>query len=366
MSVPFASTYSGRSVLLTGHTGFKGSWLSLWLSGLGARVSGYALAPPTRPSLFELARVDTVLEAHHEADIRDRSALAAVVEAVRPDIVFHLAARTIVRESYADPVGAFDVNVNGTAVLLDVLRLAARPVAVVVVTSDKCYANEGRGEAFREDDPLGGDDPYSASKAGQELVAAAFRESFFPAASLDRHRIAVATARAGNVIGGGDWTTDGLVADMVRALAGDRVVSLRYPDAVRPWQHVLEPLSGYLTLGGRLLDRDATAAEAWNFGPDRRDDARVRDIVERFLTLWGAGRWEDTSGDDHPVEAAVLRLDADKAAARLDWRPRWRLTEAVDRTVAWYRRVADDPTAARAACATDLEAYAGTNATSGG
>ena len=215
-----------------------------------------------------------------------------------------------------------------------------------------------RGEAFGEDHPLGGDDPYSASKAGQELVAAAFRASFFPPETLDRHGIAVATARAGNVIGGGDWTTDGLVADVVRALADDRRIPLRYPNAVRPWQHVLEPLSGYLTLGARLLDADATAAEAWNFGPDRRDDARVRDIVDRFLGAWGSGRWEDASGEDHPAEAAVLRLNADKAAARLGWRPRWRLSEAVDRTVAWYRRVADDPADARAACTADLADYA--------
>jgi len=349
--------------MVTGHTGFKGSWLTLWLAGLGARVSGYALEPPTDPSLFKLARVESVLNVHHEADIRARSTLAQVIDDVRPDIVFHLAARTIVRESYTDPVGAFDVNVNGTAILLDVLRRAARPVAVVVVTSDKCYANDGRGEPFREEDPIGGHDPYSASKAGQELVAAAFRESFFQPQTLSRHGITVATARAGNVIGGGDWTTDGLVADMVRALADDRPVALRYPDAIRPWQHVLEPLSGYLTLGSRLLAGDATAAEPWNFGPDRRDDARVRDLVGRFLGAWGSGRWEDASNDGHPSEVAVLRLNADKAAARLGWRPRWRLSEAVDRTVAWYQCVAKDPTSARAACAKDIENYAATGAT---
>jgi CDP-glucose 4,6-dehydratase len=362
VTLPFASAYAGRSVLVTGHTGFKGSWLSLWLAGLGAQVHGYALAPPTDPALFVLADVAGILASHHESDIRDRATVAAVVEAVRPDVVFHLAARTIVREGYADPVGTFDVNVNGTAVLLDVLRNAGRPAAVVVVTSDKCYLNDGRGMAFREDDPLGGDDPYSASKAGQELVAASFRSSFFSAGVLPELGIALATARAGNVIGGGDWTTDGLIADLVRALADDRAISLRYPDAVRPWQHVLEPLSGYLTLGARLLAADPVAAEAWNFGPDPQDDARVRDVVERFLRGWGAGSWVDDSGPDHPHEAGVLRLSADKAASQLDWRPRWRLAEAVDRTVAWYRRVAADPVAARTACVTDIEDYSAADA----
>jgi CDP-glucose 4,6-dehydratase len=357
VTLPFAAAYAGRSVLVTGHTGFKGSWLSLWLADLGAHVHGYALAPPTDPALFVLADVAGSLASDKRSDIRDRAALAAVVDAVRPDVVFHLAARTIVREGYADPVGTFDVNVTGTAVLLDVLREAGRPTAVVVVTSDKCYANDGRGVPFSEDDPLGGDDPYSASKAGQELVAAAFRASYFAAGVSPELGIALATARAGNVIGGGDWTADGLVADLVRALADDRAISLRYPDAIRPWQHVLEPLSGYLTLGARLLTADPLAAEAWNFGPDAQDDARVRDVVERFLRRWGTGRWVDDSAADHPHEAGVLRLSAEKAASRLAWRPRWRLAEAVDRTVAWYRTVAADPATARSACLRDIEDY---------
>lgn len=366
MSLPFDEAYRGRPVLLTGHTGFKGSWLSLWLASLGARVTGYALAPPTEPSAFDLCGVREVLAAHHEADIRDRQSLAEAVDAARPDVIFHLAARTIVRESYADPVGAFDVNVGGTAVLLDVVRAAARPVAVVVVTSDKCYLNDGSGHAFREDDPLGGDDPYSASKAGQELVTAAFRHSFFAPEAIGRHGIALASARAGNVIGGGDWTADGLVADLVRAIRADEPVRLRYPDAIRPWQHVLEPLSGYLTLGARLLNDDAGSfAGAWNFGPEPGDDASVREVVERFIAGWGSGRWEDVSEADHVHEAAVLRLDAEAAASKLGWRPRWHLAEAINRSVAWYLRMFEDPQTARDACLADIAAYAATGLADG-
>jgi CDP-glucose 4,6-dehydratase len=352
-----ASPYAGRSVFVTGHTGFKGSWLSLWLASLGATIHGYALDPPTTPSLFELANVRSRLASHRQADIRDAAALESAIAASRPEMVFHLAARTVVREGYIDPVGAFDVNVRGTAVLLDALRGAGRAVSVVVVTSDKCYRNDGRGRTFREDDALGGDDPYSASKAGQELVAAAFRTSYFPPAALDRHGVGIATARAGNVVGGGDWTPDGLIADLVRARGADRPLELRYPSAIRPWQHVLEPLSGYLALGERLLTGDAGAAEAWNFGPDPGDEATVREVVERCLAAFGSGRWLDTSDGDHPHEASVLRLDAAKAIERLGWRPRWRLDETIGRTVEWYRQVEADPGAAADACAADISAY---------
>ena len=246
------SAFAGRSVFVTGHTGFKGSWLSLWLDALGAQVTGYALDPPTEPSNFEAAGVAAVLQADHRADLRDRASLEAALRSSRPDVILHLAAQSVVLESYAEPSETFSVNVMGTAVLLDAIRAIGRPAAVVIVTSDKCYANDGAGRPFVEDDPLGGHDPYSASKAGTELVAAAYRASFFPAASLADHGVAIATARAGNVIGGGDWTADGLVADTVRALDRDAPIRLRHPAAVRPWQHVLEPLDGYLDAGGTV------------------------------------------------------------------------------------------------------------------
>jgi CDP-glucose 4,6-dehydratase len=349
---------AGRSVFVTGHTGFKGSWLSLWLDALGAQVTGYALDPPTEPSNFELAGVADVLAADHRGDIRDRDTLEAALRSSRPDVILHLAAQSVVLESYAEPSETFSVNVMGTAVLLDAVRAVGRPAAVVVVTSDKCYDNDGSGRPFDEGDPLGGHDPYSASKAGTELVAAAYRSSFFPADALGRHGIALATARAGNVIGGGDWTADGLIADTVRALDAGAPIRLRHPAAVRPWQHVLEPLDGYLTLAARLLGPDAAAAsEAWNFGPDLADDATVATVIERFLAGWGDGAWIDGSLPDDPPEAEVLRLSVTKAHAGLGWQPTWRLHEAIDRTVGWYRAVGSGTRTARAACLADLADY---------
>jgi CDP-glucose 4,6-dehydratase len=355
-----SSTYRNRSVFVTGHTGFKGSWLSLWLGLLGARVTGYALPPPTTPSLFEAADVRADLAEHVEADIRDGPSLASALRRSQPDIVLHLAAQSVVRTSYQQPLETFEVNVQGTAVLLDAIRAVGRPCAVVVVSSDKCYANDESGRPFHEHDPLGGRDPYSASKAGTELVAASWRQSFFPIERFAEHGVALATARAGNVLGGGDWTPDGVVADTFRALSDGRPVALRNPTAVRPWQHVLEPLSGYLELGARLLEPGGAAAfgDAWNFGPEPEDDATVREVIERFLAAFGDGRWEDASDASQPHEAHVLRLATDRARTRLGWRPRWRLDEAVARTAAWYRAYRDDPTKARAATLADLQAYA--------
>lgn len=352
------ATFAGRSVFLTGHTGFKGSWLALWLHELGAAVTGYALDPPTSPSNFDRSAVRDVLRADHRADLRDRPALEAAIRSSRPDVVLHLAAQTVVLEGYAAPADTFSVNVVGTAILLDTIRAVGQPCAVVVVSSDKCYANDESGRPFTEDDPLGGEDPYSASKAGTELVAAAYRASFFPPKDLGRHGVAVATARAGNVIGGGDWTAHGIVADIFRALEAERPVLLRRPDAIRPWQHVLEPLGGYLTLAMRLLGEDrAHYARAWNFGPEPGNEPTARELTERFLARWGTGRWEDASRPDDVPEAGVLRLSIDQARARLAWSPRWGVSEAIDRTVAWYRRVADDATAARAACLEEIAAY---------
>lgn len=352
------TTYAGRSVLITGHTGFKGSWLALWLHELGAVVTGYALDPPTTPSNFVVSSVSDVLAADHRADIRDRAAVEAALRSSRPDVVFHLAAQSVVLDGFADPTETFSVNVLGTAVVLDAIRTVGRPCAVVVVTSDKCYANDESGRPFREGDALGGHDPYSASKAGTELVAASFRDSYFPATEIERHGVAIATARAGNVIGGGDWTAHGIVADLVRSIAAAEPVRLRHPAAIRPWQHVLEPLDGYLTLGTRLLSPDAGEyCGAWNFGPEPSDEATVQELTERFLAGYGAGSWEDRSQPDDPPEAGVLRLSIDRARTGLGWRPRWRLAEAVDRTVRWYAALADDAAAGGPACRDDIRAY---------
>jgi CDP-glucose 4,6-dehydratase len=351
-------TFSGRSVLLTGHTGFKGSWLALWLHHLGAKVTGFALDPPTDPSNYRLALVGDVLAADQRADIRDSETVARVFRDVRPDIVLHLAAQTIVLDSYLAPVESFDVNVVGTAVVLDALRTIDHPCAVVVVTSDKCYANDESGRRFTEGDPLGGHDPYSASKAGTELVAAAYRSSFFRPEDLDQHGVAIATARAGNVIGGGDWTGHGIVADIVRSLGKGEPVSLRHPNAIRPWQHVLEPLAGYLTLAARLDGpHGADFCDAWNFGPMPEDEATVGALTDRVLREWGIGSWLDSSHPDDVPEAGILRLSIDRTAAELGWRPRWHLDEAVQRTVAWYKRFAADDTSAKSACLDDIEAY---------
>jgi CDP-glucose 4,6-dehydratase len=352
--------FSGRSVLLTGHTGFKGSWLALWLHRLGAQVTGYALDPPTEPSNFALSSVGELLVEDLRGDIRDRDGFARAVGDSQPDIVLHLAAQTVVLDSYREPVETFDVNVVGTAAVLDVLRTIDRPCAVVVVTSDKCYANDESGRRFAERDRLGGADPYSASKAGTELVAAAYRHSFFPPEDLDRHGVALATARAGNVIGGGDWTPHGVVADIVSSIRRGEPVALRRPAAIRPWQHVLEPLAGYLTLAARLTGpRRADYCDAWNFGPLPEDDATVRALTDRILHEWRTGSWVDDSRPDDLPEAGVLRLSIERTASELRWHPRWRLDEAVRRTVAWYQRVSMDPASARAACLTDIEAYMG-------
>lgn len=365
MTADLPAAFAGRSVLVTGHTGFKGSWLSLWLAELGARVTGFALAPETEPSLFDVADVATVLERHVVGDIRDRGAVAEVVRQAAPDVVLHLAARTVVREGYARPAEVFSVNVDGTTALLDAVRLVDRDCAVVVVTSDKCYANDESGRPFTEEDPLGGHDPYSASKAAQELVTQSYRFSYFDPARRDAAHpvVRMASGRAGNVIGGGDWTADGLVADLARARARGETPVLRHPEAVRPWQHVLEPLGGYLALAARLAGPEgAGLASAYNFGPEPEDDATVGDVTQALLAAWDPGGpsapgWRHGGVTRELAEAGVLRLAIDKAARDLGWRPRWRLDEAVSRTARWYRAFAGDPGSARAECLADIRAY---------
>jgi CDP-glucose 4,6-dehydratase len=321
--------WRGRSVLVTGHTGFKGGWLAAWLIDLGARVHGLALEPATDPSLFELARLGQLM-AHAVGDLRDRTVALRALRDVAPEVVFHLAAQSLVRQGLREPVDTFDTNVMGTVHLLDAVRTAPSVRAVVVVTSDKCYEETTSHRGYREGDPLGGRDPYSASKGCQEIVTHAFRRSFL--------KCGVATARAGNVIGGGDWAYDRVIPDAVRALVDGRAVRLRNPGAVRPWQHVLEPLAGYLGLAERLcLNQGGDGA--WNFGPDEADQTSVRDLVERLHRMWGHGSWAPESDPDAGKEASVLRLDASHARRELAWRPRLGLDRAVRLTVDWYRAV---------------------------
>jgi CDP-glucose 4,6-dehydratase len=329
--------WAGRSVFLTGHTGFKGGWLALWLARLGARVTGYSLQPPTKPNLFELTHVQGSTNSVI-ADVRDLDCLAKEMRESQPEVVFHLAAQSLVRHSYAEPIDTYAVNVMGTANVLEAVRRTPSVRAVVIVTTDKCYENREWAWGYRENDRLGGHDPYSNSKACAELVTQAFRDSFFSGTQV--HPVAVASARAGNVIGGGDWALDRLLPDFVRAIMEGRPVRIRRPDAVRPWQHVLDPLSGYLRLAERLLAEGERWAEGWNFGPDHADARNVKWVVERFTRLWGGdARWEADSGA-HPHETGMLRLDISKARQKLGWRPTWDVERALERTVEWYRSYA--------------------------
>jgi len=327
--VSAAGFWSGRRVLVTGHTGFKGGWLALWLQHLGARVTGYALPAPTDPSFFAVTKIQELID-HVQGDIRDAAAFEACLRKARPEVVLHLAAQSLVRRSYDEPVETYTTNVVGTAVVLDAVRRAGGVRAVVVVTSDKCYENREWQRGYREDDALGGHDPYSNSKACTELVTAAFRNSFFPEGT------ALASARAGNVIGGGDWAADRLVPDLVRAAAAGAPAKIRNPKATRPWQHVLEPLGAYLLLAEKLATEGAPYAEAWNFGPAPEDIVAVERVLERVTARWKAARWA-LDARSHPHEARLLALDCSKAAARLGWRPRLHLDEAVDWTVDWYK-----------------------------
>jgi CDP-glucose 4,6-dehydratase len=329
-----------RSVFVTGHTGFKGGWLATWLLDLGSRVAGYALAPPSCPSYFVRCglaeRVTT-----HLADIRDVATLQAALAAARPSVVFHLAAQPIVRRSYQEPLETISINVMGTSALLEAIRHTPSVEAVVVVTSDKCYENVERPQGYREDDALGGHDPYSASKAAAELVASAYRRSFFPTGAPG-----LATVRAGNVIGGGDWAADRLVPDAMRAVVRGEPIRVRNPAAVRPWEHVLEPLGGYLRLAERLAG-SAEFAGAWNFGPRDGDAVSVGALADLIVGQWEGASWESTPETNPPHEAGLLRLDWSKARTRLGWHPGLSIKEAVALTVDWYRAAAG-PAPARA------------------
>lgn len=333
--------WQGKRVFLTGHTGFKGGWLSLWLQSLGAEVTGYALNPPTNPSLFEVAKVGDGMTSI-VGDIRDLDMLQRSMKAANPDIVIHMAAQPLVRYSYANPVETYATNVMGTVHLFEAVRQCSNVRSVVNITTDKCYENREWDWGYRENEPMGGYDPYSNSKGCAELVTSAYRSSFFNPADYAKHGVALASVRAGNVIGGGDWAQDRLVPDTIDAFMNGRPVVIRNPHAIRPWQHVMEPLSGYLLLAERLYEQGPNYAEGWNFGPNDTDAKPVEWIVERLANLWGKGASWSLDMGEHPHEANYLKLDISKARNQLGWAPKLNLGEALELIVGWYRAYGAD------------------------
>lgn len=335
----FNNIYQNRKVFLTGHTGFKGSWLALWLKELGAEVFGFSLEPPTQPNHFELLNLDM---AGMNADIRDADVLYGAIKHFSPDIVFHLAAQPLVRESYADPVTTFETNVMGTLNVFEACRRIPSVRAILNITSDKCYENAERRRGYREDEPKGGFDPYSCSKGCAELLTASYRNSFFPMERYGRdHQTLIASCRAGNVIGGGDWAEDRLIPDVMRAISRHEKVLLRNPKATRPWQHVLEPLSGYLLLGQRLLEGKTVFADAWNFGPKEGEVCRVEDVIRKMAKAWDKVDYEIDHGP-HPHEAKLLQLNCTKAKKKLGWHEVWGIDTTVRKTVEWYQAYYDN------------------------
>jgi len=333
---------SGRRVFVTGNTGFKGPWLCLWLQQLGARVTGYALAPPTKPNLFTLIGVEQLLERQIVADIRDESRLMSAIQQAEPDVIIHLAAQSVVREGYRTPRETFDINLMGTVSVLESIRKLGRPCTVLAITSDKCYENREQVWGYRECDPMGGADPYSTSKGAAELAIDCYRHSYFPPERLHEHGIKLASARAGNVIGGGDFTSDALVVDAITALAENRPIQVRNPNALRPWNYVLQAVDGYLQLVGRMLvSNNPELLSGWNFGPTPGNELPTREVVDVLIKEWGSGTWLDVSDPSQPHEAQILRLSIDKALWQLGWRPRWNLHRSLQETVRWYKAYFD-------------------------
>jgi CDP-glucose 4,6-dehydratase len=326
--------WRGKKIFLTGHTGFKGAWLSLWLSSMGAKVVGYALAPNTSPNLFDVLDIGALIEKSHIADVRDLACLQNTMSQARPDILIHMAAQPLVRYSYANPVETYATNVMGTVHVLESARAIDTVRSTVIVTTDKCYENKERDWGYRENEPMGGYDPYSNSKGCAELVTSAYRQSYFSSPnSINK----IASARAGNVIGGGDWSQDRLIPDAIRAFETSKPLMIRNPMAIRPWQHVLEPLSGYLILAQALFEQGSSFASPWNFGPNDRDNRSVQEVVELMISGWGeSARWEK-EGSKQPHEANLLKLDCSKARTQLGWDPKWNLVTATQKVVQWQR-----------------------------
>jgi len=341
--------WQGRRVFLTGHTGFKGSWLSLWLVSLGAEVKGYALNPPTSPSLFNEAKVGLIINSQI-ADIRDQDTLYESMTEFSPDILIHMAAQPLVRYSYDAPIETYEINVIGTAKVLEVARSCSNLKAIVNITTDKCYENDGRSQGYKEDDPMGGHDPYSSSKGCAELVASAYRRSF-----LQEKGVGLASVRAGNVIGGGDWADDRLIPDILRSFEKDEPVVIRNPKATRPWQHVLEPLSGYLVLAEKLYKDQEKYAESWNFGPSEKDVKPVDLILDKMISKWPNTSWK-LDQNSNPHEAGFLKLDIKKAESKLGWRPVWELSYTLEKIIAWHKAWLNKEDM-QAACLTEIEEY---------
>lgn len=328
--------WQGKKVFITGHTGFKGSWLSLWLYSLGAEVSGFALAPPTNPSLYNLGRINELVKSTI-GDIRDKEALEKALFTAKPEIIIHMAAQPLVRDSYINPVETYATNVMGTVNLLEAVRHCNSVRAVVNVTTDKCYENKEWVWGYRENEAMGGYDPYSNSKACSELVTSSYRNSFFNINEYEKHKVAIASARAGNVIGGGDWAKDRLIPDSIKALISCEPIFIRNPNSIRPWQHVLEPLSGYLLLAQNLYSNGPKFAEGWNFAPNEDDAKPVEWIVKKICSLWDDKATYQIDRGEHPHEAHYLKLDASKAKMVLEWKPRWSLSEALVKIVEWTK-----------------------------
>jgi len=348
--------FKGKKIFITGHTGFKGSWLALWLQSLGAKVYGYSLPPPTTPSNYELCTLRELLAGEWIADIRDREQMKNAIAECQPDVIFHLAAQPLVRASYREPFETFEVNVMGTASVLDAVRATNKPCAVICITTDKCYENHEREEGYSEGEPMGGYDPYSASKGAAEILIASYRRAFFNPDTLASHGIQLASARAGNVIGGGDFAEDRIVVDLIKALQAGETLKVRNPQAIRPWQHVLEPLSGYLTLAERMLASPSPSwCEGWNFGPEKESERTVGELVDLFVNTWGSGSWEDISSPYHLHEAGILRLKINKAKNKLSWSPRWTFETMIERTVAWYGQM--NKASPQQLCLSDIEKF---------
>jgi CDP-glucose 4,6-dehydratase len=347
--------WKDKRVFITGHTGFKGSWLCLWLHLLGSNITGYALDPPTKPSLFEICKVKNFIKSII-GDIRHSKSLNNAILETAPDIVIHMAAQPLVRESYRKPMETYEVNVMGTVNLFEAARNCKGIKAVINVTSDKCYENREWLWGYRETDPLGGYDPYSNSKACSELISSAYRNSFFNPEDYNIHGTGIASARSGNVIGGGDWAADRLIPDCIRALLAGEKIIVRNPEPIRPWQHVVEPLSGYLMLAQKLYENGPGYSEAWNFGPDDSDAQPVEWIVKKICKKWGQNATYKIDKGKHPHEAHYLKLDCSKAKALLGWHPRWNLEKAIDRVIEWTQAYQENSNI-RKVCLKQIEEY---------